>query len=58
MLYYTEEIDDVLVELKTTPDGLSQSEAAVRLAQDGPNELVQRLNRRFFNGFLRNWRIR
>ncbi len=53
MLYYTEEIDDVLIELKTTSDGLSQSEASARLAQDGPNELVQPVKPTLLQRFLK-----
>lgn len=41
MLYYTNEIDEVIEDLKTTSDGLTQQEAAARLARNGPNELIQ-----------------
>lgn len=41
MLYYTNEIDEVIAALKTTPNGLSGQEAAGRLAKNGLNELVQ-----------------
>ena len=41
MLYYTNEIDEVIEDLKTTSDGLTQQEAAARLARNGPNEFIQ-----------------
>ena len=43
--WYQLDNDAVLSELQSTPEGLSSSEATKRLAQYGPNELVERAGR-------------
>ena len=43
--WYQLDNDAVLSELQSTPEGLSSSEAKKRLAQYGPNELVERAGR-------------
>jgi Ca2+-transporting ATPase len=40
MDWYTEPSDDVTERLETTPEGLSDAEAAARLEREGPNELT------------------
>ena len=39
MKYYTKEVEDVLKELKTSEDGLTELEASKRLTENGRNEL-------------------
>ena len=39
MKYYTKEYEEVLKELKTSEDGLTEKEASKRLAENGKNEL-------------------
>ncbi len=42
---HTKRFEDVLAELRSAPDGLSDAEAAVRLAAHGPNELQETISR-------------
>jgi P-type Ca2+ transporter type 2C len=42
---HTQSVDDVLAGLRTAIDGLSPAEAAARLADHGPNELVETISR-------------
>ena len=39
MKYYTKEVDEVLKEVNTSEDGLTEQEASKRLAENGRNEL-------------------
>lgn len=39
--FYCEEAGRALAELKSTPDGLTDAEAARRLAEKGPNKLAE-----------------
>ena len=52
MKYYCSEIDDVLTETRSTPDGLTAAEAAKRLEENGKNKLAEgkkdSLVKRFF----------
>lgn len=41
MKFYCEEAGRALAELKSTPDGLTDAEAARRLAEKGPNKLAE-----------------
>jgi len=50
--YYLESSDEVLRELKTTSQGLSDREAAARLQQQGKNRLAEEEKRSVFRKFL------
>ena len=52
MKYYLESSDEVLRELKTTSQGLSDREAAARLQQQGKNRLAEEEKRSVFRKFL------
>ncbi len=53
MLYYTNEIDEVIEALNSTPNGISGQEAAARLAKNGPNELAQPRKASLLQRFLK-----
>ncbi|MBE6994805.1 MAG: cation-translocating P-type ATPase [Ruminococcaceae bacterium] len=52
MKYYLESSDEVLRELKTSSQGLSDREAAARLQQQGKNRLAEEEKRSVFRKFL------
>jgi len=52
MHWYRKNADRIFAELKTSPGGLSSGEAAARLKQFGPNELIEKKKKSPFMMFL------
>ncbi len=55
--YYTKEYEEVLKELKTSEDGLTEKEASKRLAENGKNELPKAKQDSIIKLFLINLKI-
>ncbi len=53
MKYYLESYENVLTEMKSKPEGLTEAEASERLAEYGQNKLVEKEKESVFKKFLK-----
>ena len=53
MKYYLESYENVLTEMKSKPEGLTEAEASERLAEYGQNKLVEKEKESIFKKFLK-----
>jgi Ca2+-transporting ATPase len=52
MIWHSMEVEGVFAKLKSSPRGLSSGDAAARLTQFGPNELIEKKKKSLFRMFL------
>ncbi|NLN61023.1 MAG: cation-translocating P-type ATPase [Deltaproteobacteria bacterium] len=52
MIWHSMEVEGVFANLKSSPRGLSSGDAAARLTQFGPNELIEKKKKSLFRMFL------